>query len=110
MQIYVDSEYSFDSLLSQNGTKSLPRGYDCVRAAGQAAEMVVGVGVIDGPAAAVEEQRHRQPAFRARLVPANGMAPSGPGTRSSRPSPSRREADRPRAGVASPAWHRLPAG
>src|SRR5262245_55814079 len=32
--------------------------------------MVMSVEVVDGPAAAVEEQRHRQPGVRARPVPA----------------------------------------
>jgi hypothetical protein len=56
------------------------RDHDCLRSTGQAAaEMVVSVEVVDGPAAAVEVQRHRQPAVRARPVPAQRNAAQRPG-------------------------------
>jgi len=56
------------------------RDHDCVRPAGQAAaEMVMSVEVVDGPAAAVEVQRHRQPGLGAWPVPAHWDAARRPG-------------------------------
>jgi hypothetical protein len=51
------------------------RDHHRLRSTGRAAAAVaMGVQVVDGPAAAVEEQRHRQPALRAGPVPAQGNA------------------------------------
>ena len=56
------------------------RDHDCVCPAGQAAaEMVMSVEVVDGPAAAVEVQRHRQPGLGAWPVPAHRDAAQRPG-------------------------------